>query len=110
MRAELQGALILRRKLLLHELCPQSPGSAQLGNLDVEVHADTKEEAETRRHLVDAKASSNTRTNVFKTISEGEGELQARVGCKERSVRQCDMKASTSAQSEGRSVPPASCM
>ena len=52
MRAQRQARRVLRRELL-HQLRPQQPRGAQLGDLHEEIHADAEEEREPRREIVD---------------------------------------------------------
>ena len=58
--AEGQRARVLRLELLLYELCPQPAPGAQLGDLQVEVHADAPEEREARRELIHRQAVAQT--------------------------------------------------
>ena len=63
---------------VLHGSPPEQPRSAQLRDLDVEIHADAEEERQTTGEFVDVQATRQGGLHVFDTVREGEGELERR--------------------------------
>ena len=64
----------------LDDLCPQQSGSPHLRDFHIKVHANTPEEAEAWRKVIDLETSGNCRLNIFLPIGEGIGQLKRRVG------------------------------
>ena len=76
MGAQRQRALVLRRKILLDQGCPQQPAGPQLGDLHEEVHAGVPEEGKARREAVDVEPGGDAGTRIFDAVGDGVGELQ----------------------------------
>ena len=66
---------VLRPKLG-HQLAPQQPPGAQLGDLHEGVHGDAPEEGEAGGEFVHVKADIFAGANVFDNVGEGVGEFQ----------------------------------
>mmetsp|Transcript_36701 Transcript_36701/g.57349 ORF Transcript_36701/g.57349 Transcript_36701/m.57349 type:complete len:317 (-) Transcript_36701:572-1522(-) len=74
--AEQQGLVVLWVKVLLHEVGPEPPGCTQLCNLHVKIHANSKEERETRSKLVNCGAHRCSTPYVLQTVCDRESELE----------------------------------
>ncbi len=75
MRAQRQRARILRLERL-HQLGPQQPRGAHLGDFHEEVHADRPEEREARGELVDRDTGLDPGTDILDAVGERVGELE----------------------------------
>ena len=75
MRAQRQRARVLRIELL-HQLGPQQPRGAHLGDFHEEVHADRPEERQPRREAVDVEAGGEAGAHIFDAVGERIGELE----------------------------------
>ncbi len=62
----------------LHELGPEEPRGAQLGDLHEEVHADAEEEREARREVVDVEPGCEAGAHVLDAVGQGVAELEIR--------------------------------
>ena len=75
MGAQHQRAGVRGREELAHEIGPQQPCRAQLGDLHEEVHADAEEERQPRRERVHVEPAPQRGAHVLDAVGEGEGEL-----------------------------------
>ena len=75
MRAQHRGLRVLRRERL-HDPPPQEARRTQLGDLEVEVHADAEEERQPAGELVDVHAAGERKTHVLAPVGERERELE----------------------------------
>mmetsp|Transcript_7682 Transcript_7682/g.12905 ORF Transcript_7682/g.12905 Transcript_7682/m.12905 type:complete len:637 (+) Transcript_7682:3-1913(+) len=78
--AKEEGLCGLGLEVGLDELCPETTSGPELGDLDVKVHANAKEEGEAGGNVIDADSGLETSADVFETVSDGEGELERGVG------------------------------
>ena len=78
MGAERERARILRLELLGHQLGPEQPAGAHLGDLHEEVHADRPEEGEPRRERVDVHAGFDAGAHIFNAVGKRIAELEVR--------------------------------
>ena len=69
MGAQHGRARVLRFKGF-HQLHPQQPGGAELGDLHEEVHADVEEEAQARREVVNVEALAQRGADVFEPVGK----------------------------------------
>ena len=74
-RAQHHRLLMLRRELL-HDPPPQQARRAQLGDLQIEIHADGEEERQPAGELVDIQAGRQRRAHVFLAVGERQREFQ----------------------------------
>ena len=63
-------------KLISQEVRPNQSSCSQLSDLHIEVHANTKEEGESRSYLIHIQASLLGSSNVLQAISYRESELK----------------------------------
>ena len=73
--AEHQRTGVARREHPRHAFGPQYPGSAQLGGLHEEIHADAEEERQPRRELIDLEPTPERGPHVFESIRQRERQL-----------------------------------
>ncbi len=76
MGAQRQRLGVRRREVLLHQLRPEQPRRAQLGDLHEEVHADRPEEAEPGGERIDVEAHRPAGPHVLDAVGERVGELE----------------------------------
>ena len=74
-RAQHQALGVLGAKAA-HDLAPQQPGGAHLGDFQIEVHANAPEEAQTWGEVVHIQALGQGRFHILLAVSQGEGQLQ----------------------------------
>ena len=74
--AERERARVFRLELLGHELGPEQPAGAHLGDLHEEIHADRPEEGEAGRETIDVHAGFDTGAHIFDAVGERVAELE----------------------------------
>jgi hypothetical protein len=87
MGSKKQRSVVLGVEVLLYELSPELTGGAELGDLEEEVHSNTKEEREARSNIIDGDSSLHTASDVLNAVSESKGKLKSSISLIQKHVR-----------------------